>query len=184
MRMRSRGLLAPSDLKSGQYLNQSMKQMLPVLLPQAWQILQENFPGLLVRMPDVRGTHWEMRSCDQRRSEMCLTLQYVHDPLSIKCWRLYPRRLSCLIKLRAKGVATIAEITYSAGSAMDYQTVYAIIDQTNSSIGAAMEQLRIGQTYCLGGLEMQHGAELPDLLSVRDFGQVAEMKLPQGFGLV
>jgi hypothetical protein len=31
---------------------------------------------------------------------------------------------------------------------------------------------------------MQHGAELPDLLSVRDFGQVAEMKLPQGFGLV
>ncbi len=36
-------------------------------------------------------------------------------------------------------MATIAELTYSADSAMDYQSVYAIIDQTNGCIKAAAE---------------------------------------------
>ncbi len=59
MRLRKRRLLVPADLKSGQYLNQSLKQRMPVLLPQAWQILKEVLPGLSVKAPGVRGTHWE-----------------------------------------------------------------------------------------------------------------------------
>jgi hypothetical protein len=137
-RMRSRGLLAPTELKSGQYLNQCMKQTFPVLPPQAWQILNQVFPGLLVKVPGMRGTHWEVLSHDERLRELRLALQYVHDPLSIKCWRLYPRRLSCTAKLTGKGMRTVAELTFSADSAMDYHTVYAIIDQTNGCLKAAM----------------------------------------------
>jgi hypothetical protein len=139
IRMRKKGLIAPSDLKSSRYLNQGMVQTIPVLLPEAWQTLKSQFPGMLIRVPCMRDTHWEVLNYDERRRELRLVLQYVHTPLGIKSWRLYPRRLFCNARLTGKGMRTEAELTYTADSAMDYQTVYGIIDQTNGCLHAAMK---------------------------------------------
>jgi hypothetical protein len=137
--MRKRGPLVLSDLKSNQYLNQTMTQTIALLPPEAWQVVKLAFPGLLISVPGMRCPHWEVLEIDELRREMRLALRYVHDPLGIKVWRLYPRRISCSVRLRAKGVRTNVELTYNADSAMDYQTVYQIIDQTKASINMAME---------------------------------------------
>jgi hypothetical protein len=136
--VRKRGLLSPRELKSGRYLNQSMEQTIGLLPPEAWQVVKLALPGLCISVPDLRSSHWELLEENEIKREMRLVLQYVHNPLGIKIWRLYPRRMLCTVKLKGKGVSTKVELTYSADSAMDYRTVYEIIDQTNKEISAAM----------------------------------------------
>jgi len=142
-KVRKKGLLIQGDLRSKIYLNQAMQKTLPLVLPQAWLAINEIFPGLIVRAGEVHAAHWQVVSRDEGRRELQLELRYVHDPLGIKSWRLYPRRLTCTVKLRAKGVSTIAELTYKAASAMDYRTVYEIIDQTNTAVAQAKLPLEL-----------------------------------------
>jgi len=140
--VRKRGIRTAADLKIGRYLNQKMEQTIALLLPEAWQVVRLALPGLYVTVPDIRSSHWEVLEINEVRREMRLSLRYFHDPLGIKIWRLYPRQILCHVKLRAKGVRTNIELTYTADSAMDYPTVYNIIDKTNENIKAAMEAER------------------------------------------
>jgi len=136
-RIRKKGPLTQGELKSRTYLNRPMQKTMPLVLPQAWMAINEIFPGLIVRGGNVHGAHWVVTRKDEGRRELDIELRYVHDPLGIEVWRLYPRRLACTIKLKAKGVSTVAELTYHADSAMDYRSVYEMIDQTNLSVSNA-----------------------------------------------
>jgi len=136
-KVRKKGPLTQGDLRSKTYLNQAMQKTLPLVLPQAWLAINEVFPGLIVSAGDVYSAHWRVTNRDEGRRELHLELLYVHDVRGMKSWRLYTRRLTCTIKLRAKGVSTVAELTYNASSAMDDPTVYAIIDQTNLAVAQA-----------------------------------------------
>ena len=133
-KIRTKGLLWQGELKSRTYLDRPMQKTLPLVLPQAWAAINEIFPGLVVRGGNVHGAHWAVTRKDEGLRELDIELRYVHDPLGIKVWRLYPRRLACTIKLKAKGVSTVAELTYHADSAMDYRSVYEMIDQTNLAV--------------------------------------------------
>ena len=137
-RWRKKTLLSPPVMKHQNYLNHPIKESFSVLLPQAWQKAKDVLPGLFIQIPDVRRTHWELLEQNENRQELRLQLRYVHDPLAIKPWRLYPRKLSCTLKLTGKGMRSEAALCFYADSTMDYKTVYTIIDHTRASVKAAM----------------------------------------------
>lgn len=137
--VRKNGLLSSDDLRLAEYLNCSIRETYCVVQPIAWKNLKDVLPGLLVKAPDVRAVHWELIELDENLRQLRLELRYVHDPLGIKVNRLYPRKLSCLATLRGKGTSTEVEFKYSADSAMDYQSVRGIIDDTHSQVRASME---------------------------------------------
>jgi hypothetical protein len=136
---RKRGLLNKPSRKNVDLLDQTIKETYPLLLPQAWSKLRSSLPGLLVKVPDLRATHWELVEVNEYDRQLRLIMHYVHDPLYTKYWRVYPRRISCVVKLAGKGVRSVAEFTYHADSVMDYRTVTAIIEQTISQVKAAIE---------------------------------------------
>jgi len=125
--------------KSLAILDQITKECYAALLPDAWMNLKDAFPGLFIKVPDVRGTHWELLDIDENKRQIRLVLRYVHDPLFIKRWRLYPRKLLCVVRLKGKGVRSEAEFLFHADSAMDYASVLEIIERTNSLLREAIE---------------------------------------------
>jgi hypothetical protein len=139
---RKRGLLHKTGPKTFDLLDQSIKETYPVLLPQAWRNVKNSFPGLFVKVPDLRATHWELVEANENNRQLRLVMHYVHDPLHTKYWRVYPRRISCIVKVKGRGVRSEVEFTYHADSAMDYQTVAAIIRQTISQVKTAIEDDR------------------------------------------
>ncbi|MBS1993957.1 MAG: hypothetical protein JSS83_25775 [Cyanobacteria bacterium SZAS LIN-3] len=132
--VRKKGRLGETNLKSARYLDQVISLTAPLLVPQTWQALKNELPGMAVQGADMRRSCWMVVAHDEGRRELQLELRYVHNPLGIKCWRLYPRRLTCAVKLRAKGVSTIVDLKYHADSVMDYRLIYEIIDQTNAAV--------------------------------------------------
>src|ERR1700733_1435093 len=105
---RKRGLLNKTSRKNVDFLDQTIKETYQVLLPQAWSNLKSSLPGLLVKVRDLRATHWELVEANENDRQLRLTMQYVHDPLYTKYWRVYPRRISCIVKLKGKGVRSVA----------------------------------------------------------------------------
>lgn len=135
---RKKGRLKPSKLRVSEYLDKPIQSTMPVLLSQSWSRLNDILPGLCVRVPDMRPAFWEASQIDENRHVMQLRLWYVHDPLARKCSRLYPRQLTCTVKLKGRGVRTDMELKYHADSPMDNETLFAIIDRTNALIKDAI----------------------------------------------
>jgi hypothetical protein len=139
-RWRIKVLPPRGDRKSTAILDQVTKEAYAALLPDAWASLKDVTPGLFIKVPDVRGTHWELVDIDENKRKIRLAMRYVHDPLFLERWRLYPRKVLCTLALNGKGVRSEAEFIYHADSAMDYSTVLAIIKQTNDQIRLAVER--------------------------------------------
>ena len=134
-RMRKNGLLTDEKLRLTTYLNCPQLEKYPLVEPELWQRLGKVLPGLVIKLPDLRAAHWQMKAVDFSRKEFFLELWYVPNPLGIMVSRLYPRKLKCRARVISKGTSSAVEFCFSADSAMDYENVRGII-------GSTMVQLR------------------------------------------
>jgi hypothetical protein len=139
-RLRSRGLVNKAPLKVVQSLAQTVIVKSSLLPNVGWTLISEVAPGLCVEAPDVRRTHWELISVDERRREMVLELRYTVNPLGAKVWTLYPRRLTCRLHLKGKGVRSELELRFQADSPMDYANVQALIDDSCRQLKQAVSE--------------------------------------------
>ncbi len=138
-RMRKNGLLSDEKLRLTTYLNCPRLEKYPLVEPELWQRLAQVLPGLVIKLPDLRAAHWQMKAVDFGRKEILLQLWYVQNPLGIKVSRLYPRKLNCRARVISKGTSSVVEFFFSADSAMDYENVRAIISSTISQLRESLE---------------------------------------------
>lgn len=137
--MRKNGLLSDEKLRLTTYLNCPRLEKYPLVEPELWQRLAKVLPGLVIKLPDLRAAHWQMKAVDFSRKEIFLELWYVQNPLGIKVSRLYPRKLKCRARVISKGTSSVVEFFFSADSAMDYENVRAIIGSTVSQLRESLE---------------------------------------------
>ncbi len=138
-RMRKNGLLTDEKLRLTTYLNCPRLEKYPLVEPELWQRLGKVLPGLVIKLPDLRAAHWQMKAVDFSRKEFFLELWYVPNPMGIKVSRLYPRKLKCRARVISKGTSSAVEFCFSADSAMDYENVRAIIGSTIAQIKESLE---------------------------------------------
>lgn len=138
-RLRKNGLLSDEKLRLTTYLNCPRLEKYALVQPQLWQRLSEVLPGLVIKLPDLRAAHWQMKAVDFSRKEIFLELWYVQNPLGIKVSRLYPRRLNCRARVISRGTSSAVEFFFSADSALDYDNVSTIIGNTISQVREAVE---------------------------------------------
>lgn len=141
---RRKGLLIPAQLKSADYLNHKRTTVEPNVGPVTWEILKDTLPAMYIKVDDIRATHWELVEIDERRQHMKLSLTYVHNPLLIKPHKLFPRRLECYASVKSIGVRSELTIEFCAPSTMDYQTVFAVVDETYRTLASRLERRRDG----------------------------------------
>lgn len=138
-RMRKNGLLSDEKLRLTTYLNCPRLEKYPLVQSELWQRLGRVLPGLVIKLPDLRAAHWQMKAVDFSRKEFFLELWYVQNPLGLNVSRLYPRKLNCRARVISKGTSSVVEFFFSADSAMDYENVSAIIGSTISQIKESLE---------------------------------------------
>lgn len=138
-RMRKNGLLTDEKLRLTTYLNCPQLEKYPLVEPELWQRLGKVLPGLVIKLPDLRAAHWQMKAVDFSRKEFFLELWYVPNPLVIMVSRLYPRKLKCRARVISKGTSSVVDFCFSADSAMDYENVRGIIGSTIAQIRASLE---------------------------------------------
>ncbi len=138
-RMRKNGLLTDEKLRLTTYLNCPRLEKYPLVEPELWQRLGKVLPGLVIKLPDLRAAHWQMKAVNFSRKEFFLELWYVPNPMGIKVSRLYPRKLKCRARVISKGTSSAVEFCFSADSAMDYENVRAIIGSTIAQIKESLE---------------------------------------------
>jgi len=133
-RLRVRGRLSKPPLRIAEMLGQTAIVKTPLLPNVAWTLTTELAQGLCVEAPDVRTTHWELVSMNDRRREMVLELRYTGNPLGAKQWQVYPRRLTCRLTLKGKSVRSELHLRFTADSPMNYANVEALIADTSRQL--------------------------------------------------
>lgn len=139
-RMMKHGLLKNTPLMLTHYLNTPVKQDLVVTAPEAWGRLHDSLTEQIIKTPDTKFTHWEVADINDRNKTMTLAMRYVHNPLGRKPHEVFARQLSCNLKLTGKGTRSEVELTFTAHSAMDYRTVYAIVEETKLAVKNATSE--------------------------------------------
>jgi hypothetical protein len=131
---RKKGLLAKPEGQTAAYFDRPLKQSFTTDTPATWRHLQSVLPGLTIKVPGIRHSHWEVIEINDRFKQIKAALTYVHDPLGAKPSRLYPRTVLCTATVSGTGTKSDIQLAYRAKSAMDFQNACAIIDQTNNAI--------------------------------------------------
>lgn len=120
-------------LKLRSYLDCPLKVALPITVPEAWEVVKF-MHGQEITTDDTRRAHWQIVSVDDYLRIAQFTLRYTHNPIGIKASRLYARELNCTARVTGGGLSSQVELTFHARSAMDYETVRAIVDRTRECV--------------------------------------------------
>lgn len=126
--------------------NHLLSREIPVLLPQAWEVIREGLNGLPIKMPDKRLAYWRVEQVTEQRREAKATISYMADPLGRKMRDLYTRTVSMKLRLQGTGVRTKLEIQLEASSPMDDLAVHQLCESTADALAQMCINAREGES--------------------------------------